>query len=48
MTRHDMPIQNSISQRALVSVIGQVISGYPDPDGPEEFGPWWVIIRRAL
>jgi hypothetical protein len=32
----------------LVSVVGQVISGYPNPDDLEQFGPWWIIIRRAL
>jgi hypothetical protein len=48
MTKQDTLPQYSISQTALVSIIGQVISGYPNPDDPEQFGPWWVIIRRAL
>ena len=48
MTVQDMTIQDSISQQALVSVVGQVISGYPNPDDPEQSGPWWIIIRRVM
>jgi hypothetical protein len=35
-----MPIQDSISQQALVSLIGQLISGRPSDDDPRPPGHW--------
>ncbi len=45
-----MTIQNInvYSRQALVSLLGQVISGYPDPENPQPPGPWDPHIRRAL
>ncbi|MCI0599887.1 MAG: hypothetical protein L0Y60_10260 [Beijerinckiaceae bacterium] len=48
MTIQAMPIQDSISQRALVSLIGQLINGNPDPENPQSPGPWDPVIRKAL
>ncbi len=45
-----MTIQNVnvYSRQALVSLLGQVISGYPDPENPQPPGPGDPVIRRAL
>jgi hypothetical protein len=43
-----MTIQESISQRALLSSIRQLISGNPDPDNSTPPGPWDPVIRWAL
>jgi hypothetical protein len=43
-----MPLEDSISQRALVSLIGQLIFGNPDPENPLPHGPADPVILRAL
>lgn len=43
-----MPLQDSISQQALVSLIGQVTSGRPSDDDPRPPGHWGPVIRGAL
>ncbi|MGH6842279.1 MAG: hypothetical protein ACREDV_09360 [Methylocella sp.] len=48
MTIQAMPKYDSISQQALVSLIGQVISGNPNPDDSSPPGPWGPVIRKAL
>lgn len=48
MTIQAMPIQDSISQQALVSLIGQVIFGRPSDDDPRPPGPADPVIFRAL
>lgn len=37
-----------ISREAIVSLVGQLTGGYPDPDNPSPVGPWGPVIRRAL
>jgi hypothetical protein len=48
MTIQAMPIQDSISQQVLVSLIGQVIFGRPSDDDPRPPGPADPVIFRAL
>ncbi len=48
MTIQTMPIQDSISRQALVSLIGQVIFGRPSDDDPRPPGPADPVIFRAL
>src|SRR5580704_2343748 len=48
MTIQAMPIQDSISQQVLVSLIGQVILGRPSDDDPRPPGPADPVIFRAL
>jgi len=36
-----------ISREAIVSLVGQLTGGYPDPDNPSPPGPWDPVIRRA-
>jgi hypothetical protein len=43
-----MKIQETISQRALLCSVRQLINGYPDPENPQPPGPWDPVIRRAL
>jgi hypothetical protein len=38
----------TISKLALVSIVSEFISGYPDPDNPPPPGPWDPVIRQAL
>jgi hypothetical protein len=48
MTIQTLPIQDSISQRTLVSLIGQLINGNPNPDDPLPHGPADPVIFKAL
>jgi hypothetical protein len=48
MTIQAMPIQDSISQHAFVSLIGQLINGRPSDDDPRPPGHWGPVIRGAL
>jgi hypothetical protein len=48
MTIQAMPIQDSISQQVLVSLIGQLINGRPSDDDPRPPGHWGPVIRGAL
>jgi len=43
-----MTIQETISQRALLSSIRHLIGDNPDPDNPTPPGPWDPVIRWAL
>jgi hypothetical protein len=43
-----MPIHDSISQQALVSLIGQLIFGRPSDDDPRPPGHWGPVIHVAL
>jgi hypothetical protein len=48
MTIQALPIQDSISQQALVSLISQLIFGRPSDDDPRPPGPADPVIFKAL
>jgi hypothetical protein len=37
-----------ISRKALVSMVSQLVGGYPNPEDPDPPGPWGPVIRRAV
>jgi hypothetical protein len=43
-----MTIQETFSQRVLLSSIRQLINGYPDPKNLPPHAPWDWLVRRAL
>lgn len=38
----------TVSDSVLVTLISQLIDGYPDPEDPNPPGPWDPVIRRVL
>ena len=37
-----------ISRKVLVSLVGRLVHGYPNPEDDSPVGPWGPVIRRAL